>query len=207
MSLERLLEKIENDAHAEGKRILFEAEEEAARIRETGQEEARRSAEDIRSSFRERGERERTRIMSEALTESRSMLLSTREELFEEVFEAAMQEFESLPEERYRAWLKRTILDNAGDGEQVVIAAPYDRRLLVGGLLENIDADMREEGREGRVSLSESEAEFDRGVVLRGEKYANNLSLQTLLRELRERHEEEVLRILFAEAKERGSGA
>jgi vacuolar-type H+-ATPase subunit E/Vma4 len=206
MSLQSLLEKIEHDARAEGERIVSGAEEEAASIKETGEEEARRSAEAIRASFRERGERERTRIMSEALTESRAALLTTREELFEETFAAGMREFGSLPEERQRAWLKRLIVDNAGEGEEEIIAAPYDRRLLAGGLMEEINAALRERGHKGKLILSGDEADFERGIILRGEKFANNLSLQTLVREARERHEEEVLKILFGTAEERGSG-
>jgi V/A-type H+-transporting ATPase subunit E len=202
MSLDRLLEKIEEDARAEGERLVSVASEDAAGIKGAGEEEARISAQEIRDSFRERGQRERTRIMSEALTESRSILLSTQEELFEEVFEEAKREFESLTEERYRAWLKRTILDNAGEGDQEVIASPYDRGLLAGGLLDEINAALREKGHEGTMNLSEEVADFHRGVILRGAKYANNLSLQSQVRELRERHEQEVLRILFGEVKE-----
>jgi vacuolar-type H+-ATPase subunit E/Vma4 len=202
MSLENLLAKITEDARTDGERLVSEATEEAAGIKEMGEEEARRSAEEIRDSFRQKGERERTRIMSEALTESRSILLTTQEELFEEVFEAAMREFASLPEQRYRTWLKRTILDNAGEGDQEVIAAPYDRGLLDGGLLEEVNEALREMKHEGSMTLLDEEADFERGVILRGEKYANNLSLRSQLRELRERHEQEVLKILFGEEKE-----
>ncbi len=206
MSLDNLLERIAADARAEGEKLLAEAEEEAARILKEGEEEALRSAEAIRSSFRQRGERERTRIMSEALTQSRAAYLSVQVELFEEVFAAAAREFESLPEERYRAWLKRVILDNAGEGVVEVVAAPYDRKLLSSGLLEEINGALRESGKGGGLALSDREAGFGRGVILKGERYANNLSLQAALRELRERYEEEVLAILFGEDGRRGSG-
>ncbi|NPV59899.1 MAG: hypothetical protein HPY75_09575 [Actinobacteria bacterium] len=201
MSLEKLLERIGEDARAEGERFLAEAREQAARIVKEGEEEALRAAEAIRSDFRERGERERTRILSEALTESRAAYLSVQEELFEEVFEAASREFESLPEERYRDWLKRTILANAGEGVREVIAAPYDRKLLASGLLEEINAALREKAGGRELVLGEREAEFDRGALLRGERFENNLSLRSVLREVRERHEEEVLDILFGEGK------
>ena len=200
MSLEKLLAKIGEDARAEGERLVAEAEEEAARIKEAGEEEARRSAEAIRASYRERGERERTRIVSEALTESRAAFLTVQEELFEEIFAAAEREFESLPEERYRAWLKRVILAHAREGVGEVIAAPYDRAILAGGLLEEINATLREGGSAPELTLSEREADFSRGVILRGERFADNLSLRSVLREIRERHEEEALKILFGEA-------
>ncbi len=210
MSLDKLLERIATDARAEGEEILAQAGEEAARILREGEEEALRSAEDIRSSYRRRGERERTRIMSEALAEGRAAYLSTQEELFEEALAAAAREFESLPEERYRAWLKKVILEHAGEGVDEIIAASYDRSLLAGGLLDEVNAALRERGTQKGLVLSDREADFDRGVILRGDKYANNLSVQALLREVRERREEEILDILFGErekeAEKRGKG-
>jgi V/A-type H+/Na+-transporting ATPase subunit E len=205
MSLERLLEKIEDDARLQGRSIVDEAKREAERIRTESEEEARRASESIRASFRERGERERTKIMSEALAESRASFLAAQDRLFEEAFSEAMRLFEDLPEERYRAWLARTILNNASGGREEVVAAPYDRRLLSDGLLEEIKRSLREKTADAELVLSEEEAGFSRGVVLRSGNFVNNLSLETLMREARDRHEEKVLKMLFGEVDVRGA--
>jgi vacuolar-type H+-ATPase subunit E/Vma4 len=205
MSLERLLEKIEDDARVQGRSIVDTAKQEAERIKAEGEEEARRTAETIRASFRERGERERTKIMSEALAESRASFLSAQDRLFEEAFTEAMRLFEDLPEERYRAWLSNTILKNASGGREEIVASPHDRRLLAGGLLDEINQSLRERGGEATLSLSEDEAGFSRGVMLRSGNFVNNLSLETLMREARDLHEEKVLKMLFGEADVRGA--
>lgn len=204
MSLERLLEKIEDDARIEGRSIVDAAKAEAERIRAEGWEEASRTADTIRVSFRERGERERTKIMSEALAESRAAFLSAQDNLFEEAFTEAMREFEELPEERYREWLKRTILNNLSGGREEIIAASYDRRLLEGGLLDEINNAVREGGGAEALGLSAEEPGFDRGVMLKSGNFVNNLSLETLMREVRDRHEEKVLKMLFGEVDVRG---
>ncbi len=85
------------------------------------------------------------------------------------------------------------------------MAAPYDRRLLEDGLLEEINKALKDDGRPGRMSLAVEEAGFRRGVILTGEKFVNNLSLETLMREVRDEHEEEVLKMLFGEADVRGA--
>ncbi len=206
MSLEKLLEKIEDDARMEGRGIVTAAKQEAERLLREGEEESRRVSEAIRASYRERGERERTKIMSEALAESRSAFLSAQDRLFEEAFTEALRLFGELPEERYRAWLKRTILDNVSGGREEVVAAPYDRRLLAEGLLEEINRSLEERGGGAALTLSGEEAGFSRGVMLRSGNYVNNLSLETLMREVRDRHEEEVLKMLFGEADVRGAG-
>lgn len=205
MSLEKLLEKIEDDARVQGRDIVATAKEEAERIESEGMEEARRAAEAIRASFRERGERERTKIMSEALAESRAAFLSAQDRLFEEAFTEALRLFEDLPEQRYRAWLQRIILQNVTSGDEVLVAAPYDRRLLEDGLLEEINKALKDDGRPGRMSLAVEEAGFRRGVILTGEKFVNNLSLETLMRGVRDEYEEEVLKMLFGEADVRGA--
>ncbi|RJP32596.1 MAG: hypothetical protein C4536_05905 [Actinobacteria bacterium] len=205
MSFERLLEKIGDDARAEGRAIVDAAKEEAARLRGEGEEEARLNAASIRASFRERGERERTKIMSEALAESRAAFLSAQDNLFEEAFMEAMRDFASLPEERYVAWLKRVILENTTGGDEEILAAPYDRLLLAGGLLKEINGALKKTGRAGKMTLAEGEADFERGVILRSGNFINNLSLETLMREMRARHEEGVLRLLFGDVDVRGA--
>ncbi len=205
MSLEKLLQKIEEDARGEGERIVAEAGEEAGRIKERARGEARLAAESIRASYRERGEKERVKIMSQALSEGRNAFLAAQEEVFEAVFAEALREAANMPEDRYRAWLKRTIISNSLDGEEEIVAAPYDRVLLEQGLLEEINRELREAKGKGDLRLSPTEAACERGVVLRGKKIENNLSLEAVLKDVRERHEEELLRILFGDMDVRGS--
>ena len=205
MSFESLLEKIDEDAHLEGRALVDAAKEEAARLVSEGEEETRRTAETIRASLRERGERERTKIMSEALAESRANFLSAQDNLFEEAFMEALRDFMELPEERYRVWLKRVILKNVSGGKEEVVAAPYDRALLADGLLDEINLALQERGGEASLTLAEEEADFERGVILASGNYINNLSLETLMREVRDRHEEGVLKILFGEVDVRGA--
>lgn len=202
--MERLLEKIEDDGRAEGARIVSEAKQEAEGILEKGKEEARIAGEAIRESYRDRAERERVKIMSEALSESRTIFLSTQDGLYNDVFTAALSAAEDMPEDRYREWLKGLIIKGSVDGGEEILAAPLDRRLLEGGLLEEINHEMRAAGRKGNLSLASEEAEFNRGVILRGEKLENNLSLEAVLREVRDKHEAELLRILFGEGGPQG---
>ena len=205
MSLERLLEKIEGDARDKGSRIVAEAKRNAESMKAAGSEEARITAEAIRKTFHEKAERERTKIMSETLHDSRAAFLSSQDDLFEEAFSEALRIFEDLPEERYRAWLRRIILENSSSGVEEIEAAPYDRRLLAGGLLAEINKALKDGGRKGKLTLAAEEADFKRGVILRSGNFINNLSLETLMRQVRNEHEEVVLKMLFGEVDVRGA--
>jgi vacuolar-type H+-ATPase subunit E/Vma4 len=205
MPLDRLLARIIKDADSAGKAEVEEARREAERIRAEGRERAAGAARAVREEIMGRAEAERVSIMGERLARSRAAYLTRQEELYEEIFADALQEAESLPEEPYRAWLKRTVLAGAsGEGEEEVLAAPYDRRLLESGLLEEINRDLRGRGNGKALRLSPETATFARGVVLKGDRVENNLSLETVLRQVRAEHEVELLDIVFGESRIKG---
>lgn len=197
MSLEKLLEKIESDAREEGRRILDRAREEAARMRKEAEEEARKEREAISRSFQNRAENERLKILSQARLEGRIELLSAKDAILEEVFEEAGRAFRELPAERYREWLKRTLLGGVVSGREELVASAHDRELLSGGLLEELNRELVSRGKPGELRLAAESAPFERGVILRGEKTETNLSAEALLQRVREENEEEISRILF----------
>ncbi|WP_287152992.1 V-type ATP synthase subunit E [Candidatus Solincola tengchongensis] len=197
MSLEKLLEKIEEDARKESRRLLAEAEEEAARIRREAEEEARREADEIRKSYRMRAEGERLKILSRARLEGRMDLLAAKEGLLDEVVREAGRRFRELPEEEYGEWLRKAVLSGVVNGDEVLTASPYDRRLLEGGLLQEINRELSQAGKKGELSLSPEDAPFDRGVILRGRGLEVNLSVEALLQKVWEESEEAVSRLLF----------
>lgn len=203
MSLEKLLEKIESDAREEGRRILAEAEEEAARVGKEAEEEARREAEAIARSFQIRAENERLRIISRARLEGRIDLLAAKDQVLEEVFREVSESFKRLPGEEYRSWLKAVLLGSLSNGKEELVPSPHDRGLLAVGLLEELNEELRARGLAGELRLSEEDAPFERGVILRGEKTETNLSAEAVLQRVREENEEEVSRILFG-PEERG---
>ncbi len=195
--MDKLLEKIERDARREEERILLEAQEQAEAVRKKAEEEARREAESIARRYREQAEAERLRVISQTRLESRIRVLSAKEELVEEVFREAVSSFMELPEERYRDWLKNIIKAHAMSGNEEVVAAPYDRDILEGSLLEEINRELSEEGKRGELRLAPTTAPVKRGTILRGEKMETNLSLDTLLERIRLETEEEISRVLF----------
>ena len=200
MSLEKLLEKIGKDAREESGLIVTRAEEEAARIRREAEEKAAREGEAIARSFHARADSERLKILSQARLESRIDLLAAKDELVESVFDEVMRSFLGLPQERYRVWLKKTILKGVVSGDEEVLASAYDRELLAGGLLEELNGELRSRGGRGGLKLSGETAACERGVILRGGKMESNLSAEAVLQRVREESEEEVSRILFGKA-------
>jgi V/A-type H+-transporting ATPase subunit E len=199
MSLERLLEKIEGDARREAGDLLAQAKEQAAGIKKRGEEEAKRAYDAILESFRDKAGKERMKILSAARMEGRLRLLAVKDEILESTFEAALRAVEECPPGRYRAWLKGVVQRSVGSGSEEIIPATFDLQLLRDGLLEEINGALEEQGKRGELRLSAEVAPVRRGVILKDGKIVTNLSVESLLREVRDRHEEEVLKILFEE--------
>lgn len=204
MPLDRLLARIIKDADSAGRAELEEAGREAERIRQEGRERSTLAAQAVREEIMKKAEAERVSIMGERLARSRATYLTRQEELYEEVFTDALREAESLPEEVYRAWLKRTVLAGVSMGEEEVLAAPYDLRLLESGLLDEINQALLSRGNGVALRLTSGTAPFLRGVVLKGDRVENNLSLETILRQVRDDNEEELLDIVFGESRLKG---
>ncbi|MEJ5186575.1 MAG: V-type ATP synthase subunit E family protein [Candidatus Geothermincolales bacterium] len=195
MSLEKLLEKIEEEARREAEEILARAREETERIEREGKEAAEQRREEILRSYSERAERERSRILSQARMQSRMLLSQAKEEILNASVRKARELFLQWEEAEYGAWLKGLILANAGGGEELVPSS-FDADLLEKGILDEVNRALKEKGLEP-LTLSEERVPAERGVVLRRGGVAVNLTLDTLVRELRERHEEELIGILF----------
>lgn len=204
MPLDRLLARIIKDADVAGKALVEEAHREAERVRDESWELAEQAAEAVRREIMERAEKERVSIMGERLARSRATYLTRQEELYDEVFRDALREAASLPGETYGAWLKKTVMAGVSTGREELLAGAHDRRLLEEGLLEEINRDLEAEGLEGSLRLAPGEAPFDRGVILRGDRIEDNLSLETVLRRVLDGNEPELLNLMFGGARIKG---
>lgn len=91
MSLERILQRIQDDAQAEAERIIQESKKKAEEIKEA----ARREACDLAASLLEEKERgaqlEASRLITQARLEGKINLLSSKKRLIEEVLEKAFK--------------------------------------------------------------------------------------------------------------------
>lgn len=121
MSLEKIVEKIINDARAEAGRITQESQKKAAEIKETAQEEASRLAAALVEEAQRKANLEASRLITQARLEKRIHLLSRKKELIEEILGKALQKA-NIHEEALR---KKIILK---DGEQ---EESYDQNKLL----------------------------------------------------------------------------
>ena len=120
MSLEKILEKIMDDAQAEADKIILESQKKAREIKEKSRKEASDLAEALAKEAERQGQLEASRIITQARLEKKINILSCKKELVEEVLEKAFQR-KGLGKEG----LKRKIIMKEGEREE-----PYDEERL-----------------------------------------------------------------------------
>jgi vacuolar-type H+-ATPase subunit H len=113
MSLEKILDKIIDDANAEADKILVESREKAEKIKEEAEKKASELAEALVEEAERQGQLEASRLITQARLETKINILSRKKELIQEVMEKAFQK--KILGEKI---LKRTIITKEGEREE-----------------------------------------------------------------------------------------
>ncbi len=113
MSLEKILDKIINDASAEAEKILVESREKAEKIKEEAEKKASELADALVEEAERQGQLEASRLITQARLETKINILSRKKELIQEVMEKAFQK--KILGEKI---LKRTIITKKGEREE-----------------------------------------------------------------------------------------
>ena len=200
MSVEKIVQRILEDARAEAHAILEEAEREAARIAADGEVEADRVRRSVLKEARAEAERRRQQVLAEARLKARRRVLAARRRAVDRVFEEALRRLQGLPQEQYVEVLKRLILEGAETGREEILLSQEDRAKLPPSFLDEINEELRKRGMPGELKLSKEARALGGGVVLRGSRVEVNASFPALVEQARRQLEIEVARILFGEA-------
>jgi vacuolar-type H+-ATPase subunit E/Vma4 len=112
MSLEKILERITQDAQVEVDKILSESKEKAEEIKKNARNEAERSAAALIEEVERKARLEASRLITQARLEKRIKVLSWKKELIDEILEKALQKA-NLGQDKLK---KKIILK---DGERV----------------------------------------------------------------------------------------
>lgn len=193
MSLEKIKE-----------RILQEAREEAARIvRDAGEkvESAVRAARDAAEGrFKSASEAEKAALLNEeerftmaCKAETNAEVLRLKNQCIDEVFLNAIQEITRLDDRRYLDFIAKLITRNFTKGVDTIVISQRDRNRIT---KEWLDVLLKKSNREGRLTISTSQ-EIQGGVILKGPKAEIDCSLEQLLSDKKEELKPEVSKILF----------
>ncbi len=189
------------------KRILDKAESEANLIvnkaRERIKEEKNTFENEQKAIFSERAQKEiekirsdlKKRIDQEKLKESRA-ILKKKNELLEGLFSEVIEKIASLPKKQYKKFLVDLIMRDAPKGKSVLFLNKKDMGLFTEKVISEINKSL---GKEREITLGTHTVDIKGGFMLKGEEVEIDDSLETIVKDVKEKEEIRISKELFGD--------
>jgi len=193
MAVEDILKKIRADAEEAARRIVAEGQAAADGVTAEARGRIEAQGERMRAKARQRADEERNRIVTLARLSGRRDLLTEKQRLIDRVFDETRKSILEMGREDYRG-LIRAFLKDTHDAGDVEVIVDTDETRIDQGFLDEV---ARQLDGAGRLTLSSERRAIGGGFILRSGRTETNCTLETILRDARERLETEVASILF----------
>lgn len=195
--VEKIKEKILQDSEAKAASIISDAEKQAKQVIEEANAKAAKKAEEIHKKA-SMDAADRLRINNSMLElEMRKEILSTKQQLIDEVFQKALESLSRMIDSEYEAMLQKLIIDAVETGEEEILLSKQDKARLSADFANKVNQTLTQIGKKGNLKFSDETRAIMGGFVLKAEGVESNYSFEALLRTYRDEIEPEVAAILF----------
>ncbi len=187
---EKIIESILNDARAQSAEILARADESAAAILLKAQRECEEAKQAAEKLAEENAKATLSRRIAVARLDARKETLAAKQQALTKVFDLACEKLCSPENANYKQFILRLLDRYAEDGECVVLCERDKARVTPQ------DIYMFAAERQMRLSCR-YEGDFAGGVLLERGTTTKNVTVPTLLKELKESDERRIYGVLF----------
>jgi V/A-type H+-transporting ATPase subunit E len=197
MAAEKVSDKILADARERVEKIALSAKKEADQILYEASEEASRHEQEGENRIAQEAEQEKMRLIGLAQLEMRKAYLGIRRELLDMAFDQALDRLVSQEDHDYQKLLRGLLMKAVETGDEELILSSRDRQRLGESFLHQINAELSQSGRQGRLRLSDETRDIRGGFLLRKGKIETNCTLEALVTAAKDDMEVELVPILF----------
>lgn len=198
MTIKDINEKIISDARIQADKIVTQAEDNANNIIKKSEKEADNIKNIILGKNNQEASLKKSKILTEANLEARKTILLEKQKIMEGAFNKALESILKLDDKDYRNFIKKLILDNIEKGDETIFIASSDKNKISKDFIEGINKKLETKGKKGELKLSTSYLPIKGGVIIGSGKVRKNISLELLLKKVREESEIEIGKYLFA---------
>lgn len=196
--LDRIGDKIIEEANLEAAKIIEEAEKKALEIKNQAVAKAEAERSKIDSQYREKQDELKRRLLSNANLDMRKRVLDTKQRMIDRAFDECLNKVSGMPVEDYRSLIKDMLLQSVVTGDEEVIFSKQDDERLDSYIITEVNDQLKAMGKKGALLLSQEKGEFKAGFILRSGGMEINSTFESLLRMIRQEIEPQVAEILFA---------
>lgn len=197
--IDKIKEKILEEAHLQARSNIEKSEREAAAIIKAAQEkaEAKKNREAEKALIE--SENKKNRLIAAAELETRKLKLQAKQEMIEEVFVKTIESLSNLPEDQYKNMLSDMILNSIKTGEEEIILPEKDMGKLGKEIIDTVNNKLKEKNIKTKVKLSTEKRNIDSGFVIKTGNIEINNSFESIIKMERNNLETEVVETLFTE--------
>jgi len=197
MTIKDISEKIISDAKIQADKIIAKAEDNANNIIKKGKKEADNIKKMILYKLNQEASLKKSKILTEANLGVKKTILLEKQKTMEDVFGNALESILKLGNKDYHNFIKKLILDNIEKGDETIFIGSPDKNRISKDFIEDINKELKAKGKKGELRLSNSYLPMKGGIIIGSGTIRKNISLELLLKNVREESEMQISKILF----------
>ena len=193
--IEKITEKIRQDAQAEADRLRAETDAKVQAIRQEAQAQAEKERADILARGKRAADERLERLSSAAQMERRKLELAAKQQVVSEAFDLALEKLCAMDDAQYAA-VTAKMLAEAAPGGSGVVYFPEGKQAVGAEAVKQANALL---GEKGKLTLSPEARPIQGGFLLVNGSVEVNGTFETLVRFQKGTMASEVAKILFPE--------
>ena len=195
--IEKIAEKIAEEARQEADSILARARTQAAAIADKYAALAKEEGDKILTTGRSRAAEISRHAAYTAGKEAKLQIMFAKQNMISRAFDRVLERFMALPEAEYVDLLARLAASASSTGSEEIILSSKDRDAFGEKVSKSANKLLVKAGKKNNMILSEETRNFDGGLMLRSGKVETNCTLDVILRLSKDDLAPEVAAALF----------
>jgi V/A-type H+/Na+-transporting ATPase subunit E len=197
MSLEKIIERIKQDAQAQVDENKDKASKEADKILQNASNEANSYKAQALENAKAEAQQHKQRLISSANLEFRKEILAEKQKAIDLAFQEAVDTLTQMKDEEYRQTIKKMLISSVQIGDEELVISVRDKARINENFLKDINKELVRLGKKGNLKISKDTYNILGGFILRKGNIEINNSFESLFKSFREDLESEVSKVLF----------
>ncbi len=197
MSLEKIIDRIKQDAQSQIGEIKSKASANADEIIKNAEKESEAYKVKALEESEKEAQQHKQRLISTANLEFRKDILREKQNAIDEAFQEAINGLVNMKDEEYRKTIKKMLISSVQTGDEELIISAKDKSRINNNFLKDVNKELAKAGKKGELKLSKDNYNILGGFVLRKGNVEINNAFESLFNSFREDLEAEVSKVLF----------
>lgn len=198
MSIEKITDKILEDAATQAASIIDQAKAKEKDILADADKLSKQQEDKILEDARKKAQDIAKRVLADARLGAKKEVLSMKQSLIDEAFDATIKAVEDLPNKDYQKLIKCIINSLIKKGRQEIIVAQGDKDKINSTFIDEVNKDIKSKGSDVTLILSkEFDKTFKSGFILRTDTFQIKNSIEQLVLACKGDLQSKIAEVLF----------